>query len=72
MMPGRDKCAPPLEFLGETITRCEQEFDEHRMDDKHYLPLWITYNRSMNIDKFSDAFYYLTPIQANIYAKHGK
>lgn len=71
-MPGRDKCAPPLEFLGETITRCEFDWEKFRMDDKWYNPHWVIYNHTEVISKpFANAFIYQSAMKAKVFSKYG-
>lgn len=73
LRPGRDKCAPPIEFNGEIITRCEVEWVKYRMDTHWYSPHWVAYNFSNSkSDRFANAFLYQPTLKSLVYPKMGK
>lgn len=64
---------PAYELKGETVDRCEIEFNVNNMDVKNYNVRWTPFNHSIydKIDRHADAFLFQTSAQAKVYQKIG-
>lgn len=65
-----DKCMPPREFEGNTLERCDLDYDEDLLDNKNYIIYWHAFNYTKALkDPYRWAFQYQTPKEAKVYAK---